>query len=415
MTLEGSKSKGPSRRARLPRTDDPDLFAPNWEARYLAIRRLGSDRASDPAERARALVRCAADEHHSCRQAVAIGLTRLASAVMSPAGLRNPTSNPDLPQNPDSGGGPLNPDSGGGPVNPDSGGGLLDPASDPSGLKQQASSLPPLTPEDLLPPLAQLLNDPDPWVRLRAAQGLGVLRSRDAAEKLAARIRLEADLRVRATLVKALGGCGDARYVDLVTALLYDPDPRVRANAVEGLGCYANPLVAEVLLPYLDDPAPRVRSNTARVLLPFNRARAIGTFKSLARASDPGARASAAFALAAASDPAGLALLIDLAQDPVPAVRENAVEALGAHGKAAETALLALLTSPAAAVRAAACDGLARVGGRASVAPLAERTEDGDGFVRAAAGRALMSVEGRLGNRRMATAPVGAGRGKVDG
>lgn len=324
-------SSGSSSRgaARSAPPDETELTADTWETRYLALKRVAADRDLPIDERVRLLTRGAGDEHRTCRLVAAIAL----AALTTEAGAA------------------------------------------------------------LLEPLTALASDSDPWVRLRAAQGLGAA---GATDVLAQRLRSESDVRVRATVVKSLGACGDARYLDLLAALLSDPDARVRANAVEGLGACATPAVAELLLPYLEDASSRVRANTARVLLGFNRPRALAAFKQLAHASDANARASAAFTLGAVTDPAAVALLFELAQDASPLVRKNALEALVRHGRSAESGFVTLLSSASGAVRAAACEGLARVGTRTTWPRLLEHLEDPDGSVREACVRALEAVEGRF-------------------
>jgi hypothetical protein len=80
--------------------------------------------------------------------------------------------------------------------------------------------------------LDELFASTDPVIRAHVALGLGASKSRDAAGRLEAAYRVEANPTVRVAIVRALSGRSEpsrARVLGLASAL--DPDPDVRAAA----------------------------------------------------------------------------------------------------------------------------------------------------------------------------------------
>ncbi|MBI4864127.1 MAG: HEAT repeat domain-containing protein [Candidatus Riflebacteria bacterium] len=65
---------------------------------------------------------------------------------------------------------------------------------------------------------------------------------------------------VVATLVRALGSCGQAEDLSGLSRYLESDDPRIRANAVDGIAQVGSTAALTLIERMLDDPAPRVRS-----------------------------------------------------------------------------------------------------------------------------------------------------------
>jgi HEAT repeat protein len=245
----------------------------------------------------------------------------------------------------------------------------------------------------------ELAADPDAWVRIRAAQSLARLGLPAAAGALAELITSERDVRVRATMVKALGSFGQAEHLPFVTTFLSDPDARVRANAIEAISFCHGPDPVELLLPYLSDDVPRVRANAARVVSRFHWDRAWLVFREMAGDPDPLARASAAHALGERRDERAVPLLSELLEDPDASVRRNARDALIALGALARPAIGELLSDPDPQVREAACIIAGHAGNEDTYSRLLDLTTDDSGEVRAACEEALSALERRLLNR----------------
>lgn len=115
---------------------------------------------------------------------------------------------------------------------------------DPAVRKQAAQSLGRLQSLGGLPPLRQLLTDPQPSVRMEAAFALGLLPG--AAGTLLDRLQLEQNTEVRAQIIQSLGRvCNRVRCVQVVQTCLNDepvglkPSP-IRDEATHALGRMAH-------------------------------------------------------------------------------------------------------------------------------------------------------------------------------
>jgi HEAT repeat protein len=226
--------------------------------------------------------------------------------------------------------------------------------------------------------VAELLHDPDPGVRRRAALAAG--RIGDASLALGIADRLTDPVpEVREMAAFALGLAGDARMAARLVPVLKDRDPHVRARAVEAMGRIGDgqtaPIVAHMVLDALpknvapvvvrgDDPSnprdPWLESrlglfalvtlkdipSAAAVLLEGGRSRfdwwaatwaaaALGApeldpvLLEASRSTDPLSRAFSAVGLARSKAAGATDALLKLAQDGDEGVAERALRALG--------------------------------------------------------------------------------------
>lgn len=148
-----------------------------------------------------------------------------------------------------------------------------------------------------------------------------------------------ADIKLRATLVAALGNFTEALTGDTLKTFLGDSNERVVANAVSALyQCNAKNL-GELLEPLLNHPHRRVRTNTIMALWPQADASAktmfLGTIRTMLDNSDNGDNASALFFTRQIIEEATTSLVFDYCRRLVkmsslqPIVLRQAVMSLG--------------------------------------------------------------------------------------
>ncbi len=114
------------------------------------------------------------------------------------------------------------------------------------------------------PLLRELLEDPNPDLRARAAHALGMLGDPTAAPLLAARLR-DDQWPVRAMAAKALGRLRESGSIDALKKALGDPQWWVRANAAEALKSKGTS-GREALLEMLDSDDPYAAQQAVQML-----------------------------------------------------------------------------------------------------------------------------------------------------
>ncbi|MBI3889939.1 MAG: HEAT repeat domain-containing protein [Candidatus Wallbacteria bacterium] len=244
--------------------------------------------------------------------------------------------------------------------------------------------------------LVELLADPDEWVRLRATQSLGKIRAPETLDYLVQHLETEEDVKVRATMVKAIGAYADERYLPILVNCLQDEDLRVRANTIESLGNFKSKKVQRIVKGFVKDPNSRIRANAARVLaLTGSQVAARRTFHEMLKSENQYTRSSAVFALGELRQDAFLSSLLRLTGDVSFVVRRNVVDALVKYGSAICRQVEGLLDDRDPLRRAIGCQVLAQTGDRRSLKKLIPLLEDADGEVRARAEEAVDRIRRR--------------------
>lgn len=186
-------------------------------------------------------------------------------------------------------------------------------------------------------PLGEMLGDSDYWVRRKAAEALGRIPGPVASELLG-RAAADPDPRVRAQALLALGARRESR--PFLEAGLRDADDRVAAAAVEALGGWEGEGARDLLAQAAESPSWRVRLRAASALLRRKdpRGRQILRDEVLS-----GTHGTAALREAASAGAAAVPLLGDLYRSPRVAEPERVLEALeGVEGPDAGEFFVAL-------------------------------------------------------------------------
>ena len=109
-----------------------------------------------------------------------------------------------------------------------------------------------------LPAVSQLLTDPDPRVRARAARACGKIAHPGAVGSLI-EVLDDESVQVRREAAEALGQIGDPAGMEALLSMVEDPDEIVRYVAVSGLSGFASARSVDAITNALDDDSPAVR------------------------------------------------------------------------------------------------------------------------------------------------------------
>jgi len=221
------------------------------------------------------------------------------------------------------------------------------------------------TPEQVIPRLIELLQDPNPDLRRTAVQSLGKIAQKDTAPALIEALR-DHDAAVRRHAAWALGMIGpDAlgQEPSPLAALLFDTDPSVREAASLALGLTGDTQTGiELLLERLREPGTQADSKrlAAAALGNMEAKSALAGLTDLLADPDTCVRRWAVAALGEIADEQAVTPLSALlVNDPDPAVRLEAAFRLGKFGGVtAHPALTAALTDRDENVRRVAASGL---------------------------------------------------------
>ena len=234
--------------------------------------------------------------------------------------------------------------------------------------------------------LLRALEDPEPEVRIEAANTAGRVKLADAVAILTGWLE-DVDSGVRAAAAHALGAIGDARPLPLLVRALGDADAEVRRAAIGALASIGAPEAVVPMLGRLDDEDMSVRIAAALALGRSGDARAVVPL--IGRARDtPEMRTAVYQALAELGDPRGASALIQGLRDDDENARMSAIAALGRVGSERAMRPLAELaheTDPRAAE--AAIQAIGNVPGAAASRILIELL--GDATLRQAASAVL--------------------------
>jgi HEAT repeat protein len=172
------------------------------------------------------------------------------------------------------------------------------------------------------------LSDPDEGVRFAAAAALEHLESVLSLEQILSSLNSEnRGIRIRA--IYALERVDSPKVFPPLLSALKDSDADVRSAAVQVLGKKKNPKILGGLVRHLKDPHPAVRVHTAEALGNFSDRRLVPYLGALVTAKDAELVLGAVRSLGAIGAPEAEKYLIPLVKDPRPAVRREAVGALG--------------------------------------------------------------------------------------
>lgn len=191
-----------------------------------------------------------------------------------------------------------------------------------------------------------MLSDADPSVRVKGALACYESPPPELREPLEGLLDREGDVKVRATLLKALAYVGDVRSSSRILRFLDDPDNRVRANAVEALGLYGEASLIGHFKRMLSDPHNRVRGNAMIALSSFAPERFRESLQRMARSTLPATCLTALYVLSKVDESWAVSLLGQMAlrpDNPVPAQTLKTLEFLA--GRDVPGAFAALYTA----------------------------------------------------------------------
>jgi HEAT repeat protein/cyclophilin family peptidyl-prolyl cis-trans isomerase len=288
------------------------------------------------------------------------------------------------------------------------------PAPAPPLRGQKAPAVAPQPPQ---PDLVRLLADAEPRVRRRAALAIGRVGLREGVQPVVA-LLADGDAEVRQMAAFALGLIGDKSARDPLVTALADQSPLVQSSAAEALGLIGDPdaadaigrMVSQIVQAGSLAPPPGDDEDTRRDT-PAAAFR-LGVF-ALVRIKAYGPLAGAvldeagqprvhwwpvAYALQRLEDKRALPALLSLAKDSNPFARAFAVKGLGVlKDRAAMPVLMTLLSSGDRGVLVETIRALGRLGDSAAVAPLLKivQASDTDPSVRLEAVSALGGLHDR--------------------
>ena len=244
--------------------------------------------------------------------------------------------------------------------------------------------------------LVAALADPNEWVRVQVADALGRVGDATLAQVMAGHLEAEREPHVRATLVKSLGAIGDEKMLPVLALLLDDADNRVRANTVEALAQLQTKKtdLKKTLGKLANDPSNRVRANAALALLSAGDKKGREILDTMIKLKDEFMRASALYALGRLRLKTDQKLIVKHFDDPSWLVRKNAVRAMTKHGKAGLPAVVAALRSPHPHVKLAALEVIGNLKEMSSRSAVIALFEDESGEVRSKAEEILDLLDG---------------------
>lgn len=240
--------------------------------------------------------------------------------------------------------------------------------------------------------LCTLLNDPVPWVRVRAAEAVASLG--DAAiSALSDRLEREDDPAVATRLLELLAEHGDASVLPAVERHLHSPGPGVRRAAIRVLRRLGGPTQTSLVAQAISDEAAEVRAEALATLLSWGQHEAGEQLLSMVTQGSAEERYAACPVIGEVG--IGTTELIAALGSADPALRVAAVRALGRSGQAA--ALQPLLAALAdQQVRAEAVQALGELGASVALPALLEIVATAEStFLR----RAAIAAIGSLGDR----------------
>ena len=217
--------------------------------------------------------------------------------------------------------------------------------------------------------LVQLLKNPDPDIRWRAASILGDAGDGRAVGPLIIALT-DVDMRVATSAAVALGEIHNDAAVAPLTRAWRSDNPDLRRGAIAALGKIGSPHATDVIIEASGDENRDVRLSAVR-------------------------------AMGLIGDARMLPALLPFFKDPDPALRFEAVQAVHLyHGQEVDHLLTGALGDPDLRIRQEAARRVGRRRVIAAVGPLVKLLEDPDTGVRKAAARALERIGWKPSNSR---------------
>jgi HEAT repeat protein len=204
--------------------------------------------------------------------------------------------------------------------------------------------------------------DREPSVRAAAARALGLVRA-TGAEADFTRLLRDPEARVRSAAAEAVAVAGWSGAIPVLTELLGDTDPQVQEATVRALGALGDSSIAAHLVKAYRGASPLVAGAITEAVARLDREALAGIFDLQIERDDVSSRVALAETIGRLAPPLPLHLLYSLFRDRAPDVRRVTAVVLGECGDpAAAAALVAGLDDTDEGVRAAAVDGLVRLG-----------------------------------------------------
>ncbi len=229
-------------------------------------------------------------------------------------------------------------------------------------------------------------------LRAQAVQVLGLLASNASLTELTG-LLLEPDPLVREALHRGFHLAGAEAVGPLLDLMARSAATEtIHRRALDALAAIDGPAVAPTLA-RLEDPSPAQRIAAAEALGALHSRNALEPLLKALRDSEPNVRLAATRALGRLGDMKAQPALLHLLQSPSEEQRIAAAEALGAlRGDRALKPLIKLLDDKQSRVRAAAAEALGHIGDARAVAPLRQHLADKDAWAQAAAATALRAL-----------------------
>lgn len=287
--------------------------------------------------------------------------------------------------------------------------------------------------------LAPAVKDNDAAVRRAAVGALSKSADPRALAALAAAVK-DGDVAVRRAAVEALAKSADPQALAGLAAAVKDKDQTVRRAAVTALSRRKEPAAVEALAPAVKDGDAAVRQLALDVLSKSGHPRAAEMVGAALKGGDGAVAQAAMAALLKLEDPQALAPIEAMLRDSKESVRRSTAELLGKTGAARAASLLVpLLSDRDSGVRQAASNALAALKwrpthdaagaayciargayndlipmGAVAVEPLiAELKRLGTGYAWKSERKTVVTVLGKLGDRRAIPALEAAVRSDI--
>ena len=268
---------------------------------------------------------------------------------------------------------------------------LRDP--DPEVRIQAAETLGRFEDEMSIEPLTQALDDQQPRMRLAVVEALGRIESRKAIDGLIRAMRDE-EWRIRAEAASALGELEDERALQPLTAALSDAVPAVRLEAVESLGEIANEGSGTALVTALSDEDWEIRREAAYALGKIGGIYAVdGLIGCLQNDVHREVRCTAAESLGEIGDRRAITALLEGTKASYWEIRKAAVESLEEIGDPSVIdGLIACFHDDHVEVRRSAVEAAGEMENVRAVRPLMDMLDDEDWEIRRSSAEALSEI-----------------------